>query len=105
MGGGYVAAYYDRIPCGDDVEILEVPVWECPPDILKNQSNALAIDGFAKIAGVLREVFNRGAKRLELSTNARQLDEIYTPRNKVTPAALAMVMSAEGASLDHRSAG
>ena len=45
------------------------------------------------------------AKWLELSTNARQLDEIYTPRDKVTPAALAMVMSVEGASLHHRSAG
>jgi hypothetical protein len=30
---------------------------------------------------------------------------LYTPRNKLTPAALAMVMSAEGASEDHRSAG
>jgi hypothetical protein len=42
---------------------------------------------------------------LELTPNARQLDEIYTARNKVTPAALAMVMSAQGASLDLRFAG
>jgi hypothetical protein len=51
------------------------------------------------------EAARERAKWLELCTNARQLDEIYTPRNKVTPAALAMVMSAQGVSLDHRSAG